>query len=60
MNVMSAAKKIASAALFFAALIVLLGGYLASYTAKSGMLLAAGIVLGIIFIFMAAVLGDLE
>lgn len=60
MNIMSTAKKIASAALFFAALLVLLGGYLASYTTKSGLLLVAGIALGIIFIFMAAVLGDLE
>ncbi len=50
------AGKIASVAVFSLALIVLLGGYLASYTSKNGLFLAAGIVFTIALAVAAAAL----
>jgi len=60
MNIKEISKKIASAILFFMALIILLGGYIASYTAKSGSFAIAGVVLGIVFITAASMLANLE
>lgn len=60
MSTKEIAKKIGAVILFLAALIALLGGYLAFHAEKNSIFIVLGIALGIVFIAAASALANIK